>query len=293
MATLPQMRSFQAVYLHGSTVRAAELLGRSQSQVSSDLRAFEAELGLALFVRQGGRLYPTRSAEQVYGRVTQVFVAYDGVIGLARGRGPDSLSIGATRSLSMTVLPALVRALRQSNPARAVSVSFDTYPKLVESVAEGRLDQAIVKLPVDDPRVQAVVLGSAPFVVVMRADDPLAALETVGPTDIGRRPIVRTGTNSPAWRAVLTAFASLGKTPVSEIAMEGVGPICRMVAQGDGVAVVNRMLAAGYLGDLGLVARPFVPLATERFAIIGHALLASRSDLQDMAAVIAGLVRLD
>ncbi|MFB2595395.1 LysR family transcriptional regulator [Paracoccus sp. p4-l81] len=293
MPSLNQMRSFAAVYLHGSTVRAAELMGRSQSQVSADLRALELDLGLALFVRANGRLQATGNAAQLYDRVTRVFEAYDGVRSLARGRGAANLSIGATRSLSMTVLPLLVRALRQRDPSRAVSVSFHSYPDLIQAVAEGQLDQAIVKQPVADPRLQEVVLGSAPFIVVLRHDDALAALPEISVVDIGDRPIVRTGNNSPAWRAVQQAFAATGATPRSEVSMDGVGPICRMVAQGEGLAVVSRMLASGYLQDLGLVTRPFIPRSTETFTLIGHALLGSRADLVVVADILRELVHFD
>lgn len=293
MPNLNQMRSFAAVYLHGSTVRAAELMGRSQSQVSADLRALEADLGLALFVRSNGRLQATSNAAQLYDRVTRVFEAYDGVKALRRGGGAGNLSIGATRSLSMTVLPLLVRALRRRDPSRAISVSFHTYPDLIAAVAEGQLDQAIVKQPVTDPRLQEVVLGSAPFVVVLRRDDDLAELPEIGVGEIGERFIVRTGSNSPAWRAVQQAFAAQGRTPLSDVSMDGVGPICRMVAQGEGVAVVSRMLASGYLQDLGLVTRPFIPRSTETFTLIGHALLGSRADLTAVAEMLRELVDFD
>ncbi|WP_281985105.1 LysR family transcriptional regulator [Thalassorhabdomicrobium marinisediminis] len=288
-----QMRSFAAVYLHGSTVRAADFLDRSQSQVSADLRALEAGMGLTLFARQGGRLLPTTSAEALYPRVLNVFAAHDDAMALARGRGADSLSIGATRSLSMTVVPRLVRALRAQDPLIALNVRFISYPELVIAVAEGQLDQAIVKLPVEDQRVHYLTLGSAPLVVVMQPDDPLTCHATISPAEIGARPIVRTGATSPAWRAVLQAFASHRKTPVSEISMDGVGPICRMIADGEGIGIVNRMLASDYAADLGLVMRPFAPVQTETFALIGHHLLTPRHELETVAQTLSQLIELD
>lgn len=292
MPNLTQMRSFHAVYLHGSTVRAAELTGRSQSQISADLRAFEAAMGLSLFSRSNGRLSPTGHAEQVFARVVQVFAAYDEVMALARERGGNSLNIGATRSLSMTVLPTLVRELRRRDPLAAVSVHFMSYRDLVAAVAEQRLDQAIVKLPVDDPRVQCVDLGAAPLVVVMRPDDRLARLERIVPHDIGTRSIVRTGSASPAWLAVQRAFADSALQPNSDVSMDGVGPVCRMVADGEGLAIVNRMLAAGYVQDLGLEMRLFEPLKFETFTLIGPAAPGRRAKLHDIAGIIRSLVAL-
>ncbi|MCL3883337.1 LysR family transcriptional regulator [Marivita sp. GX14005] len=291
--SLSQMRSFAAVYLHGSTVRAAQILGRSQSQVSADLRRLETGMNLTLFMRQGGRLLPTTNAEALYPKVLSVFAAYDDAMNLSRGGKAESLSIGATRSLSMTVVPQLVRALRKRDPLRPITVRFISYRELIEAVAEGQLDQAIVKLPVEDPRVHHLTLGSAPLVGVIRASDPLAELKSIGAADIGKRHIIRTGTTSPAWQAVLRAFAAQGMAPVSEVSMDGVGPICRMVADGEGIGVVNRMLASGYAQDLGLVMRPFRPRERETFALIGHRLMTPRRDSVAVAETLGRLITLD
>lgn len=287
------MRSFAAVYLHGSTVRAAALLDRSQSQVSADLRTLEREMGLRLFARRSGRLHATATAETLFPKVQAVLYAHEEAMALSRAGGAGSLSIGATRSLSMTVVPQLVRKLRARDPLLTVDVRFISYPELIAAVAEGRLDQAIVKLPVDDPRVHYLTLGSASLVVAMRPDDPLAALERIGAVEIGSRHIVRTGAISPAWQAVQRAFAARNLTPVSEVSMDGVGPICRMVADGEGIGVVNRMLASGYARDLGLVLRPFVPDERETFALVGHRLLTPRHELEAVSDMLGELIALD
>lgn len=269
MFSLTQLRSFHAVFVHGTTVRAAEVTGRSQSQISADLRAIEAGLGRALFRREGGRLRPTHAAEQVFERAGLVFDAHQNLARLGLGRGDDeSLTLGAPRSLSMTLLPRLARQLRAEFPNLSVVLKFGRYPDLIEAVAEGRMDQAIVKLPVQDRRVRMVQLADVPLVVVMRKGDPLAALERVGPADIRTRHMIRTGEASPSWQAVTMAFRQAGLQPWSRISVEGVGPICRLVSEGEGLAVVNRMMAADYAQDLDLALRIFVPETWERFALI-------------------------
>lgn len=169
----------------------------------------------------------------------------------------------------MTVLPALVRELRRRDPLMSISVRRQSCPELIAAVAEGRLDPAMVKLPVSEARMQRLDLGRA-VVVAMRRDDPLAALDGVAPRTSARK-LVTIGAVPPTGQAVLAAFASAGMSPSSSLPMVGVGPICRMMANGDGLAAVNRMLSAGYVDEIKLAMRPFIPTQTEVFTLIGHA----------------------
>lgn len=288
MFSLVQLQSFQAVFLHGTTVRAAEVTGRSQSQVSADLRAIEAQLGRPLFRRESGRLVPTQAAEQVFERAAQVFEAHQNLARLGLGRGDDQvLTFGAPRSLSMTLLPQLARDLRRQFPNLSIALKFGRYPDLIEAVAEGRMDQAIVKLPVTDWRLRILPIIDVPLVVVMRSDDPLTALERVAPNDIGGRHLIRTSENAPSWQAVTAAFRQSGRQPFSRISVEGVGPICRLVSEGEGLAVVNRLMAADYAGGLNLQMRVFTPETWESFAIIQSASATHGLTMSDIHDVLS------
>lgn len=287
MFSLVQLKSFQAVFAHGTTVRAAEVTGRSQSQVSADLRAIEAQLGRPLFRRESGRLTPTQAAEQVFERAAQVFEAHQNLARLGIGRGDDQvLTFGAPRSLSMTLLPRMARDLRQQFPNLSIALKFGRYPDLIAAVAEGRMDQAIVKLPVSDWRLRILPIIDAPLVVVMRADDPLTALDRVGPEAIGGRHLIRTSEGAPSWQAVTAAFRQSGRQPYSRISVEGVGPICRLVSEGEGLAVVNRLMAADYAGGLNLQMRVFAPETWESFAIIQNASATHGLTMTDVQAVL-------
>lgn len=288
MFSLVQLQSFQAVFTHGTTVRAAEVTGRSQSQVSADLRAIEAQLGRPLFRRESGRLTPTQAAEQVFERAARVFEAHQNLARLGLGRGDDQvLTFGAPRSLSMTLLPRLARDLRRQFPNLSIALKFGRYPELIEAVAEGRMDQAIVKLPVNDWRLRMFPVIDVPLVVVMRADDPLTALDRVGPEDIGGRHLIRTSENAPSWQAVTAAFSQSARVPFSRISVEGVGPICRLVSEGEGVAVVNRLMAADYAGGLNLQMRVFTPETWESFAIIQNASATHGLTMSDIHGVLS------
>ena len=55
------------------------------------------------------------------------------------------------------------------------------------------------------------------------------------------------------------AFRVKNLIPKFDFEVGGVGPACRLVAEGVGVAIVNEFLALEYLDLLGLEARKFQP----------------------------------
>ena len=244
-----------------------------------------------LFRRESGRLVPTQAAEQVFERAARVFEAHQDLVRLGPGRGDDQvLTFGAPRSLSMTLLPQLARDLRRHFPNLSIALKFGRYPELIEAVAEGRMGQAIVKLPVNDWRLRILPIIDVPPVVVMRPDDPLAALDRVNPDDIGGRHLIRTSENAPSWQAVTAAFRQSGRLPFSRISVEGVGPICRLVSEGEGLAVVSRLMAADYAGGLRLQMRVFSPETWESFALIQSASATHGLTMSDIHDVPKGFL---
>jgi len=72
--------------------------------------------------------------------------------------------------------------------------------------------------------------------------------------------------------------------------MGGVGLICRIVADGDGLG--NRILASDYAADLGLVMRPFAPMQKATFALFSH-FLTTWHERETVAPVPSQLIKLD
>ncbi|WP_168217330.1 LysR substrate-binding domain-containing protein [Paracoccus liaowanqingii] len=122
------------------------------------------------------------------------------------------------------------------------------------------------------------------------ADDPLAALDRVGPHDIGGRHLIRTGEAAPSWQAVTTAFRQADRQPFSRMSVEGVGPICRLVSEGEGLAVVNRMMAADYAEGLDLALRVFVPETWETFALVQNVAAIQGLTIEDVHSVLGPII---
>ena len=66
---LRQLRTFQTIVEQGSYLRAAEVLGYTQSAVTAQIQQLERELGYPLFERLGRRMVLTAMGQEALQRV--------------------------------------------------------------------------------------------------------------------------------------------------------------------------------------------------------------------------------
>ena len=73
LPSLAAIRVFEAAARHENFTRAAAELGMTQAAVSYQIRVLEQQLGIPLFLREGGRVKPTSEAVDVSRAVTKAF----------------------------------------------------------------------------------------------------------------------------------------------------------------------------------------------------------------------------
>ncbi|MFX4354933.1 LysR substrate-binding domain-containing protein, partial [Acinetobacter baumannii] len=69
------------------------------------------------------------------------------------------------------LLPRVIETLARLHPELDIHVRETLTPKLIKEVAEGRLDTAIVALPVSEPSLTEVALFSEHFLLVRPGED--------------------------------------------------------------------------------------------------------------------------
>src|SRR4029453_8205974 len=113
---LHQLRYFVAVAEQRHFTRAARELAVAQPSVSKQIRRLEEELGAPLFHRMRGNVALTPAGEALLPLARRVLVdvagAADQIRGLT-GMQRARLSVGATPSLSTTLVPAALARYHQ------------------------------------------------------------------------------------------------------------------------------------------------------------------------------------
>lgn len=174
------LQALDAIVTTGTFGRAAQHLGYTQSAVSQQIAALERAVGGAVFDRTGGSrraaLTPLGQVLAEQGALVLAEVEH-AVAALHRFHDGASghLGIGTFQSVSSTVLPEVLIALREH--ATDVSlrvVEQDDLAAFTDQLLEGRLDLAfVVSTPGKelDEALEGVELFADPFCVVARPQD--------------------------------------------------------------------------------------------------------------------------
>lgn len=167
--TLRQLRYFEALARHGHFGRAAEACSISQPALSVQIRDLEADLGAPLFERGARQVRLTALGEACLERVVKILRAVDELDDLARAAQGDlvgRLRLGVIPTVAPYLLPALFGELADSHAGLDIHIRETLTPRLLAELHEGRIDCAILALPVGEPGLQEVALFDESFVFV-------------------------------------------------------------------------------------------------------------------------------
>lgn len=173
--TFKQLRYVEALARLGHFGRAAEACAISQPALSMQIKAFEEELGLELFERDRRQVRLTSAGEEIVRRARDILRSLDELEGYARASRDGlvaRLRVGVIPTVAPYLLPSLISDLSRLHGGLDLHVRETLTPKLVEELNEGRLDLAIVALPVSEPSLTEIALFTESFVLVRsRADE--------------------------------------------------------------------------------------------------------------------------
>ncbi|MCL6283277.1 LysR substrate-binding domain-containing protein [Ruegeria sp. 2012CJ41-6] len=167
--TLRQLRYFQALSRHAHFGRAADACAISQPALSVQIKELEENLGVQLFERSARHVRLTGFGEEFALRVRDILRSVDELADMARASQAElagRLRIGVIPTVAPYLLPSLVGALSRSHPGLDLHIRETQTSKLMEEVSEGRLDTAIVALPVSEPAFTEVELFAEDFVLI-------------------------------------------------------------------------------------------------------------------------------
>ena len=172
--TLKQLRYFEALARHRHFGRAADACAISQPALSMQIKELEESLGTPLFERGPRQIGLTGLGEEFALRVRDILRAVDELGDLARAsqdRLAGRLRIGVIPTVAPYLLPAIIGNLTRLHAGLDIRVRETLTPRLIEELADGRLDTAIVALPVSEPWLVEVPLFSEDFVLVRPSAD--------------------------------------------------------------------------------------------------------------------------
>ena len=173
--TLKQLRYFDVLARLGHFGRAAEVCAISQPALSMQIKEMEETLSSVLLERGARRIVLTKFGEEIALRVRAILRSVDELSDFARASQDHlvgRLRIGMIPTIAPYLLPTVIGNLSRTNPELDIHVRETLTPTLIHELTEGRLDAAIVALPVSEAAFTEVALFTETFLLVRsRADE--------------------------------------------------------------------------------------------------------------------------
>ncbi|GAB7535647.1 LysR substrate-binding domain-containing protein [Burkholderia sp. 3C] len=142
---LLDLEFFSVVAKERSVTRAAQLLNRVQSNVTTRVKQLEDELQVQLFSRDGRRMTLTSDGQRFLDYAERMLTLAEEARQAMHSRAPAGrLRIGAMESTAASRLPAILGAYQSLWPAVSLEVSTGTTRALLDDVRASRLDCAYV-----------------------------------------------------------------------------------------------------------------------------------------------------
>jgi len=243
--TLKQLRYFDALARHCHFGRAAEACAISQPALSMQIKELEEALGGALLDRGARHVWLTKFGEEIAQSVRDILRSVDELGDFARAsrdRLVGQLRIGMIPTIAPYLLPTVIGNLARMYPELDIHVRETLTPKLIQELAEGRLDTAIVALPVSEPSLAEVALFVENFLLVRPGKDAGTPVPTSETLREMRLLLLEEG---HCFRDQALSFCKMQSSPPREVLdASSLSTLVQMVGAGIGVTLIPEMAVA-------------------------------------------------
>jgi len=176
-----------------SFTRAAEALFLTQPGVSKYIKNLEEHYGMRLFDRLGRKVVLTEAGEILYARTESIFgmidqlkVELDELQGMDRG----TLNIGASVTLGVYVLPAILGRFHARHPRVDITMDIALNRQVAEDILAGRTDIGFLGSPVPDERLIMEPFMRDELVLVVPGSHEWVLRDAIDPHDLLSRTFI-------------------------------------------------------------------------------------------------------
>jgi DNA-binding transcriptional LysR family regulator len=260
MLQVSRLKVFVEVAKQGSISAAAEELSYTQSAVSQQIAALEAETGVTLIERlpRGVRLTTAGStllahAEGILGRLAAAEADLEAIAGLRGGQ----LRMASFPTAGATLMPLAIAMFRAQHPEVELTLAEGEPEEIAPRLYAGEFDLALLfefegtseSLVADLVRQP---LFEDPMFLALPADHPLARRRTLRLADLRAEAWVQTSSSSACARHVVRCCHVAGFEPIVSFESDDYQTVQGLVAAGVGVALIPKLAVASAREDVAI-----------------------------------------
>jgi DNA-binding transcriptional LysR family regulator len=259
---LRHIEVFHAIMQVGTISGAAQVLHISQPAVTKVLQHAELQLGMPLFERVRGKLYPKPEAHRLFVETEKLNRDLQGIRRLAaslKGRAVETIRLVSTPTIAISVLPQAMTQWRRDFPQTRCELATHHTSEIVNTLRLGEADMA---LSLQDPRHPGIVaepIATGVMTVIAPASSWPAHETGVPVTATGLTgELIGHADNDPLGELVVAACEAQGVHPVFNTVVQTYQIARSLVEAGVGMAVVDPFTAASAMAGR-VQRRPWAP----------------------------------
>lgn len=255
------VEAFQAAMQHNGISAGADALGITQPAMSRLIADLQRSMGILLFAKNGRSIKPTQEAHALMAKVQQSFLGLEQIVDFSdqlRKQKLGQLSISAIPSIGHSILPAVIRQLREKFPDVFISLRVASYIEVARHVKTRQADIGLTAdtLSLGDLETVAEFPSECVCIGNEKWLDPKADHIHVG--EFVNKPfIASSGTFQTRLNAWLSANGVQADAMIEASLFHSISDLC---LEGLGIAVVDPMTAAKHQkrGGVALPLRPSI-----------------------------------
>ncbi|MCX6607175.1 MAG: LysR family transcriptional regulator [Acidobacteria bacterium] len=190
---LDQLHTFLEIVRLKSFSKAALTCFRTQPAISAQVRQLEQELNATLFDRLGTRISLTTAGK--------IFADYCEQILDLRRRAQDAINeldkmprgeliVAANEATCLYVLPDVFGEFKKLFPNVQIHVDRSYGSRVVEAVIDNLADFGICQLPIQEKKLQVVLIHTDELKLIVPPGHPLAVAASITPEDLINHPLL-------------------------------------------------------------------------------------------------------
>ena len=255
------VEAFQAAMQHNGISAGADALGITQPAMSRLIADLQRSMGILLFAKNGRSIKPTQEAHALMAKVQQSFLGLEQIVDFSdqlRKQKLGQLSISAIPSIGHSILPAVIRQLREKFPDVFISLRVASYIEVARHVKTRQADIGLTAdtLSLGDLETVAEFPSECVCIGTEKWLDPRSDHIHVG--EFVNKPfIASSGTFQTRLNAWLSANGVQADAMIEASLFQSISDLC---LEGLGIAVVDPMTAAKHQkrGGVALPLRPSI-----------------------------------
>lgn len=234
-----QLQALVAVADNGTFSAAADALATVQSNISAHIARLERELGATLVDRGAGRL--TEEGQAVVDRARRIEAELEAIASDVAALTADvtgRVRAGMIGTTARWLVPRLLEEMDQRHPGVRMEIVDATSTSLEPQVVSGRLELAVVNLPLSTPELFGVPLFDEDLFLFVQPGSPLADAAELTLDQLSEIPLYLPPRGTAFRDLVDTATSAAGVRLRARAELDGLRLIASLVMAGQGAAIL-------------------------------------------------------